>query len=192
MKLLMVKKDLNYTMAKICIMASGQGTNAQNIINYFKDKNLSVELIVTDKFCGALNVAKENGIDHTILVSWSSLIPIMKSYNPDLVVLAGFLKKVPKELLDEFKVINIHPSLLPKFGGKGMFGLNVHKSVIDSGDKESGITIHWVNSEYDKGEIIGQYKCDVGENDTPESLQNKIKELEMKYLPKVISELLTL
>lgn len=188
----MVKKDLNYTMAKICIMASGQGTNAQNIINYFKDKNLSVELIVTDKFCGALNVAKENGIDHTILVSWSSLIPIMKSYNLDLVVLAGFLKMVPKEFLDEFKVINIHPSLLPKFGGKGMFGLNVHKSVIDSGDKESGITIHWVNSEYDKGEIINQYKCDVDENDTPESLQNKIKELEMKYFPKVISELLTL
>jgi phosphoribosylglycinamide formyltransferase-1 len=186
----MVKKDLSYTMAKICIMASGQGTNAQNIINYFKEKDLSVELIITDKFCGALNVAKENGIDHTTLVSWSSLIPIVKSYNPDLVVLAGFLKMVPKEFLDEFKVINIHPSLLPKFGGKGMWGLNVHKSVIESGDKESGITIHWVNSEYDKGEIINQYKCDVDENETTESLQSKIKELEMRYFPKVISELL--
>lgn len=179
-------------MAKICIMASGQGTNAQNIINYFKGKNLSVELIVTDKFCGALNVAKENGIDHTTLVSWSSLIPIVKSYNPDLVVLAGFLKMVPKEFLDEFKVINIHPSLLPKFGGKGMWGLNVHKSVIESGDKESGITIHWVNSEYDKGQIIAQFSCDVYSSDTPEILQSKIKELEMEYFPKVISELLTL
>jgi len=188
----MVKKDLSYTMAKICIMASGQGTNAQNIINYFKEKDLSVELIITDKFCGALNVAKENGIDHTTLVSWSSLIPIVKSYNPDLVVLSGFLKMVPKEFLDEFKVINIHPSLLPKFGGKGMWGLNVHKSVIESGDKESGITIHWVNSEYDKGEIINQYKCDVDVNETAESLQSKIKELEMEYLPKVIGELLTL
>lgn len=188
----MVKKDLSYTMAKICIMASGQGTNAQNIINYFKGKNLSVELIVTDKFCGALNVAKENGIDHTTLVSWSSLIPIVKSYNPDLVVLAGFLKMVPKEFLDEFKVINIHPSLLPKFGGKGMWGLNVHKSVIESGDKESGITIHWVNSEYDKGQIIAQFSCDVYSSDTPEILQSKIKELEMEYFPKVISELLTL
>jgi phosphoribosylglycinamide formyltransferase-1 len=171
-------------------MASGQGTNAQNIINYFKEKDLSVELIITDKFCGALNVAKENGIDHTTLVSWYSLIPIVKSYNPDLVVLSGFLKMVPKEFLDEFKVINIHPSLLPKFGGKGMWGLNVHKSVIESGDKESGITIHWVNSEYDKGEIINQYKCDVDVNETAESLQSKIKELEMKHFPKVISELL--
>jgi phosphoribosylglycinamide formyltransferase-1 len=179
-------------MAKICIMASGQGTNAQNIINYFKEKDLSVELIITDKFCGALNVAKENSIDHTTLVSWSSLIPIVKSYNPDLVVLAGFLKMVPKEFLDEFKVINIHPSLLPKFGGKGMWGLNVHKSVIESGDKESGITIHWVNSEYDKGQIIAQFSCDVYSSDTPEILQSKIKELEMEYFPKVISELLTL
>lgn len=187
----MVKKDLSYTMAKICIMASGQGTNAQNIINYFKDKNLSVELIVTDKFCGALNVAKENGIDHTILINWSSLIPIMKSYNPDLVVLAGFLKMVPKEFLDEFKTINIHPSLLPKFGGKGMWGLNVHKSVIESGEVESGITVHWVNSEYDKGRIIAQFSCDVYSSDTPEILQSKIKELEMEYFPKVIGELLT-
>lgn len=179
-------------MAKICIMASGQGSNAQNIINYFKNKKSSVEFIVTDKFCGATNVAKENGIDHTILVNWSSLIPIIKSYNPDLVVLAGFLKMVPIEFLNEFKVINIHPSLLPKFGGRGMFGINVHKSVIESGEKESGITIHWVNSEYDKGEIIAQFSCKVDKSDTPEILQTKIKELEKKYFPKVINELLTL
>jgi len=177
-------------MAKICIMASGQGSNAENIINYFKEKNLSVELIVTDKFCGALNVAKENGIDHTILVSWSSLIPIVKSYNPDLVVLSGFLKMVPKEFLDEFKTINIHPSLLPKFGGHGMWGLNVHNAVIESGEVESGITIHWVNSEYDKGDIIAQFSCIVDLSDTPETLQSKIKELEMRYFPIVISKLL--
>jgi len=177
-------------MSNICIMASGQGTNAQNIINYFKGTDVRVNLIVTDKFCGATNVAKENGIDHTILINWQSIIPILKSYNPDLIVLAGFLKMVPIELLNEFKVINIHPSLLPKFGGKGMWGLNVHKEVINSNEKESGITIHWVNNEYDKGEIIAQYKCDVNETDTPKSLQDKIKELEMKYFPIVISSIL--
>ena len=103
----------------------------------------------------------------------------------------SFDEEVPKELLDEFKVINIHPSLLPKFGGKGMWGLNVHKSVIESGEVESGITVHWVNSEYDKGRIIAQFSCDVYSSDTPEILQSKIKELEMEYFPKVIGELLT-
>lgn len=186
----MVKKDLNYIMAKICIMASGQGTNAQNIINYFKGTDVHINLIITDKVCGATNVAKENGIDHTILVNWLQLISIVRGYNPDLVVLAGFLKMVPVEFLNEFKTINIHPSLLPKHGGAGMWGLNVHKSVIESGDKESGITIHFVNNEYDKGEIISQFKCDVNLDDTPETLQTKVKELEHKYFPKVIEKLL--
>jgi phosphoribosylglycinamide formyltransferase-1 len=171
-------------------MASGQGTNAQNIINYFKGSDINVNLIVTDKFCGATNVAKESSIDHTILVNWSQLISIVRGYNPDLVVLAGFLKKVPVDFLNEFKTINLHPSLLPKHGGDGMWGLNVHKSVIESGDKESGITIHWVNSEYDKGEIISQFKCDVDKNETPQSLQEKIKELEYKNFPKVIKEIM--
>lgn len=179
-------------MANICIMASGQGTNAQNIINYFKNTDINVNFIVTDKECGATQVAFENAIDHTIFFSWKSLINIVKNYNPDLVVLAGFLKQVPKEFLDEFKTINIHPSLLPKFGGKGMYGINVHKSVIESGEVESGITVHWVNSEYDKGQIIAQFYCDVYSSDTPEILQSKIKELEMEYFPKVIGELLAL
>lgn len=177
-------------MANICIMASGQGTNAQNIIKYFDKSDVNINFIVTDKFCGATNVAKENRIDHTTLVKWSSIITILKSYNIDLVILAGFIKLVPKEFLNEFKTINIHPSLLPKFGGKGMWGMNVHKSVIESGEKESGITIHWVNSEYDKGEIIYQHKCDVEISDTPETLRNKIKELEMKYFPEIISNVL--
>jgi len=172
-------------------MASGQGTNAKNIIDYFKDSDISVNFIITDKFCGATRVAYEYGIDHTILVDWKSIITILKKYNPDLVVLAGFLKLVPKEFLNEFKTINIHPSLLPKFGGKGMWGLNVHKSVIDAGEKESGITIHWVNGEYDKGEIIDQYKCVVCPDETPESLQKKIKKLEFEKLPKVIEQIIS-
>ncbi len=171
-------------------MASGKGSNAQNIINYFKGTCVNVSLIVTDSFCGATTVAKENGIDHVILTTWKSIIPILKGYNPDLVILAGFLKMVPDEFLNEFKTINIHPSLLPKFGGKGMWGMNVHKKVIESGESESGITIHWVNNEYDKGEIISQYKCVVDKEDTPETLQNKIKKLEHEYYPKVISDIL--
>jgi phosphoribosylglycinamide formyltransferase-1 len=178
-------------MSNICIMASGQGTNAQNIIDYFKGTDVHINLIVTDKFCGATNIAKENRIDHTILVNWSQLISIVKGYNPDLVVLAGFLKMVPVEFLNEFKTINIHPSLLPNHGGCGMWGLNVHRSVIESGDTETGITIHWVNNEYDKGKIISQFKCDVSQFDSPESLQTKVKELEHKYFPKVIEKLLS-
>jgi phosphoribosylglycinamide formyltransferase-1 len=139
-------------------MASGKGSNAQNIINFFKESDVNVNLIITDALCGATTVAKDNKIDHVILTNWKSIIPIIKGYNPDLVILAGFLKMVPTEFLNEFKTINIHPSLLPKFGGKGMWGLNVHKKVIESGESESGITIHWVNNEYDKGEIISQYK----------------------------------
>ncbi len=177
-------------MTNICIMASGKGSNAQNIINYFKGSGVNVSLIITDSFCGATTVAKENGIDHVILTTWESIIPILKGYNPDLVILAGFLKMVPTKFLNEFKTINIHPSLLPKFGGKGMWGMNVHKKVIESGESESGITIHWVNSEYDKGEIISQYSCSIDKQDTPETLQNKIKELECKYFPKTINDIL--
>ena len=177
-------------MGNICIMASGKGSNAQNIINFFKVSDVVVKLIVTDKLCGATTIGYNYGIDHIILIDWISITKLLKEYKIDLVVLAGFIKLVPKEFLDEFKTINIHPSLLPKFGGKGMWGLNVHKKVIDSGESESGITIHWVNSEYDKGEIISQYKCSVDKNETAETLQNKIKELEMKYFPKVISSIL--
>ena len=177
-------------MANICIMASGKGSNAENIIEYFKETDVVVKLIVTDKLCGATKIGYNYDIVHTILIDWKSITKLLKEYKIDLVVLAGFIKLVPKEFLDEFKTINIHPSLLPKFGGKGMWGLNVHKKVIDSGESESGITIHWVNSEYDKGEIISQYKCSVDKNETAETLQNKIKELEMKYFPKVISSIL--
>lgn len=177
-------------MANICIMASGKGSNAENIIKYFKETDVVVKLIVTDKLCGATTIGYNYGIDHTILIDWKSIARLLKEYKIDLVILAGFIKLVPKEFLDEFKTINIHPSLLPKFGGKGMWGLNVHKKVIDSGEKESGITVHWVNSEYDKGEIISQYKCSVEKNETVETLQNKIKELEIKYFPKVIASIL--
>jgi len=177
-------------MANICIMASGQGTNAKNIIEYFKGSDVNVNFIVTDKVCGASQVAFDYGIDHTIFVNWKSLISVLKEYKPNLVVLAGFLKLVSKEFLDEFRTVNIHPSLLPKFGGKGMYGLNVHKSVIESGEVESGITIHWVNSEYDKGDIIAQFSCEVEVTDNPETLQSKIKQLEKNHFPIVIEKLL--
>lgn len=187
----MVKKGLKFTMANICIFASGQGSNVKNIIEYFRDSNIHVNLIVTDRICDAIKVAENNNIENIILTDWIQLVTEIKKYQPDLIVLAGFIKLVPKLFLDEFKVVNIHPSLLPKFGGKGMWGLNVHKAVIESGDTQSGITIHWVNSEYDKGEIISQFKCQIIESDTPEVLQNKIKKLEKKYYPEVIKKLLS-
>lgn len=177
-------------MANICLMASGQGTNVENIINYFKGSDINVNFIATERICRASKIAFQNGIDHHTIINWNFFIRLLKGYKPDLVVLSGFLKLVPKEFLDEFKVINIHPSLLPKFGGKGMWGINVHKAVIQSGEKESGISIHWVNNEYDRGEIIAQFKCVVEKGETPETLQSKIKELEIKHFPEIIASIL--
>lgn len=177
-------------MANICIFASGQGSNAKNIIDYFKDTDVNISLVITDKICGATEVAKQNNIKHITISNWESVLETIKNYKIDLIVLAGFLKLVPIEILNQVKVINIHPSLLPKFGGKGMFGLNIHKSVIESGEKQSGITIHWVNSEYDKGQIIAQFSCQIDSLDTAEDLQSKIKQLEIKHFPKVIESLI--
>ena len=180
-------------MKKIIIFASGNGTNTQNIINYFRDSEVVVSKIICN-YSGAkvLDIARNENID-SIIISKSQLendiFNLLKQLEPDLIVLAGFLLKIPKSITDTFKIINLHPSLLPKFGGRGMWGMNVHKAVIESFEEESGITIHWVNENYDDGNIIKQYKCRVSEMDTPETLFEKIKELELNY-PSVIKSIL--
>ena len=187
-------------MNKIAIFASGSGTNASRLISYFKShKNISVELVVcnNDKAL-VLNKASESGVD-TLLISKSELqtsekiLSILISKEINFIVLAGFLLKVPEWLIENYtnKIINIHPSLLPKYGGKGMYGHNVHKSVLENSESESGITIHYVNKEYDKGQIIYQAKCRVDKEDTIETLSEKIHKLEYESLPKVVEELLT-
>ncbi len=181
-------------MTNICVFASGEGTNFENIVNHFSNSNLiNVSFLVSNKLdCGAVRKSQFLNIKHLIICddNLNNIIENLQSEKIELIVLAGYLKKIPKNLIDKFKIINIHPSLLPKFGGKGMYGMNVHKSVIDSGESESGITIHFVNEEFDKGEIISQYKCDVEKEDTPESLSIRVRNLELRYFPVEIEMLI--
>jgi phosphoribosylglycinamide formyltransferase-1 len=179
---------------KILIFASGNGTNTQNIINYFRDSDVVVSKIICN-YSGAkvLDIARIENIESIIIskdqLDTDAVLNLLKQLEPDLIVLAGFLLKMPKSITDIFKIVNLHPSLLPKFGGKGMYGMNVHKAVIESFEEESGITIHWVNENYDEGNIIKQYKCRVSDLDTPETLSEKIRELELNY-PSVIKSIL--
>ena len=181
-------------MKKIIIFASGNGTNTQNIINYFRSSEIVISKIICNySDAKVLDIAQNENIESIIIsenqLDSDDLLNLLKQLEPDLIVLTGFLLKIPKSITDIFKIVNIHPSLLPKFGGKGMWGMNVHKSVIESFEEESGITIHWVNENYDEGNIIKQYKCKVSDLDTPETLSEKIKHLELNY-PSVIKSIL--
>jgi phosphoribosylglycinamide formyltransferase 1 len=179
----------------IVIFASGEGSNTQKIIDYFRSsEKVNISLIVSNKAsANVLNRAKNNTIptlvlDRDLFYKGNTLIEELKSMQTDLIVLAGFLWMIPEQLIIAFpnKIINIHPSLLPKFGGKGMYGMHVHKAVIASNEKESGITIHIVNEQYDEGKIIAQHACSISENETVESLGEKIHKLEYEYFPKAI------
>lgn len=184
----------------VAIFASGEGTNAQTIIDYFKSsKNIKIALVVSNKStANVLNRAKNNNIP-TLLIDKHSfcetneIVDVLKNVKIDLIVLAGFLWMIPVNLVKAYpnKIVNIHPALLPKFGGKGMYGMNVHKAVIEAKEKESGISIHFVNEHYDEGKIIAQYKCEVLENDTADTLAEKIHQLEYNHFAKAIETLLT-
>ena len=184
----------------IAIFASGEGTNAQRIIDYFKNsEKIHIALVVSNKeTANVLNRAKTASIETYLLnkadfVENDTTIRFLKSKNIDLIVLAGFLWMIPENLVKAFpnKIINIHPALLPKFGGKGMYGMNVHNAVIQAKEQQSGISIHFVNEHYDEGEIISQHTCTVSENDTPESLAIKIHELEYEFFPIAIEKVLS-
>lgn len=190
---------IDYRMKKIAIFASGSGSNAENIINYFKNDTENVVKIV---FCNkpdayVLERAKRLSVPTFVFgreeFSHSDLVlNELKRLDIDLIVLAGFLWKVPDAIIDAYpdRVINIHPALLPSYGGKGMYGMKVHEAVIAAGEKESGITIHHVNNHYDEGAIIFQAKCEIVPGDTPESLATKVHALEYEHFPRVIKELL--
>ncbi len=187
-------------MINIAIFASGEGTNAENLFTYFNnDKRVKIKLVFTNnEHAGVIARAEKHKknvqiISKTALLEYTEqIIEFLETENIDLIVLAGFLLKIPEALVKAYpnKIINIHPSILPKFGGKGMFGNHVHKAVLEAKEIESGITIHYVNEEFDKGEIILQAKCAVNENETLESLNKKIRTLELEYLPKAIEKLL--
>ncbi|MFJ1472639.1 phosphoribosylglycinamide formyltransferase [Capnocytophaga cynodegmi] len=186
-------------MKKIIIFASGSGSNAERIATFFKDdKNIQVSLILSNNpKAGVLERAKRLQIpsivfDRQAFYHSEIVLDIIQSQNPDLIILAGFLWKFPENIIKNFpnKIINIHPSLLPKYGGKGMYGGFVHQSVIENREPESGITIHYVNENYDEGTIIFQTQTEVSANDTPETLAEKIHQLEYEHFPKVIASLL--
>ena len=187
-------------MTNIAIFASGGGTNAENLFQYFNnDKRVKIKLVVTNNEKAGVIEKAERYKKNVQLISKTALneytdkiIEFLHTENIDFIVLAGFLLKIPEAFIKAFpnKIINIHPSLLPKYGGKGMYGAFVHEAVIANQESKSGITIHFVNEEYDKGEIILQKECALNSNDTPESLAKKIHELEMEFLPKAIETLL--
>ena len=186
-------------MKRIVIFASGSGSNAENIIKYFqKNKLAKVTLVLSNKSAANVLVrAKKLSVpsktfNKSELINSDRIANILRNESPDLVVLAGFLLKFPKTILKDFpnKVINIHPALLPKYGGKGMYGMLVHESVVKNKESETGITIHYVNENYDEGTIIFQKSFQLSENDTSESVAHKIHELEYEFLPKVIEEIL--
>lgn len=182
---------------KIAIFGSGSGTNAENIMQYFNG-NLSIEvaLVLSNKADAyILERARLHHIPSAVFTKTDfnntvELLSLLKEHEVDFIVLAGFLLQIPVDLIHAYpnKIINIHPALLPKYGGKGMYGDRVHEAVIASGDKFSGITIHYIDEHYDSGSIIFQAKCDVLTTDTPNDLATRIHALEYKYFPKVIED----
>ncbi len=186
-------------MKNIAIFASGNGTNAERIINYFKESEIAqVDVVLTNKSdAGVIKKAHSLFVDvhifaRDVFYNSNKILEILAQYNVDLIVLAGFLWLVPKNILDKYEnnIVNIHPALLPEYGGKGMYGVRVHKAVIAAGDTKSGITIHKVNKHYDEGQILFQAKVDIESDETPDSLAGKIHLLEYEHFPKVIEKLL--
>lgn len=186
-------------MKRLILFASGSGTNAENIMNFFRHSNVvKVVAVMTDNAKAGV-IERANKYDVPVLIfdkaqlnNPENLLQKCKLLKPDLIVLAGFLKLIPMHFVNQFpkKIINIHPALLPKYGGKGMYGMHVHEAVVANGESKSGITIHYVNEHFDEGEIIMQQSVEVSRDDDAESVAKKIHHLEYKYLPLAIEEVL--
>ncbi|EAR02928.1 phosphoribosylglycinamide formyltransferase [Maribacter sp. HTCC2170] len=186
-------------MKNIVLFASGSGSNVENIVQHFQEStNVTIAMVLTNKRdakvldrCNRLNI-RSLYFNRTAFQHTDCVLDLLKSVKPDLIVLAGFLWKIPEKIIRAFpnKIINIHPALLPKYGGKGMYGDNVHKAVKEQGETETGITIHYVNENYDEGAIIHQAKTKVTSNDKVEDIASKVHALEYEHFPKVIEQLL--
>lgn len=187
-----------FMLLRIALFASGSGSNAENIVHYFShNPGFSFPLIISNKPDAFIHSrAKQLNIpsftfSREDFTDGEKILSLLELYNIDCIVLAGFLLKIPQSLILAFpqKIINIHPALLPKHGGKGMYGMKVHQAVSETGDTESGITIHYVNANYDEGSIIFQTTCPVFPSDTPETIAEKVHALEYEYFPKVIEDI---
>jgi len=182
----------------ILIFASGNGSNAENIITYFQNKAIDINwmIITNNSNAGIIQRSIKMGIPFLVFNKKdfyeNMFLKKISLINPKLIILAGFLLKIPENLIKKFnnKIINIHPSLLPKYGGKGMYGMNVHNEVIKNREAESGISIHYVNNQYDEGKIIFQKSTKIIYPSNAENLSKKIHELEMKYFPEIIEKLI--
>lgn len=184
--------------SKIAIFASGSGSNAENIVNYFAGSSkFDFPIILSNKIDAYVHQRAKKLNIPTITFSREDfnngikVLELLAQYNIDYIILAGFLLKIPAALIQAYpnKIINIHPALLPKFGGKGMYGDKVHQAVVQSGESESGITIHYVNENYDEGNIIFQAKCPVNASDNADDVASKVHALEYEHFPKVIDNL---
>jgi phosphoribosylglycinamide formyltransferase 1 len=193
--------DVNSQKSKvrIAVFASGAGSNAEKLIHYFKDSELAtVALVVCNKpEAGVITIAQREAVPVLLIEKeqffrGDGYVPQLKQQGIDFVVLAGFLWKIPQTLITAYpkRIVNIHPALLPKFGGKGMYGQYVHEAVLNAGEMESGITIHFVDEHYDNGDIIFQTACPILPGDKPGDIAQRIHHLEHAYYPKVIGDLL--
>lgn len=186
-------------MKRIVIFASGSGTNAEQIILHFKNNNQGNVVGVLSNNLHAKVLEKAKNYDVATFsfdkseLSDGTVLKMVDDLQPDLIVLAGFLLKFPSDIISKYpdSIINIHPALLPKYGGKGMYGMNVHKAILENKEKETGITIHYVNEHYDEGGIIFQQSVNIEDCITPEEIANKVHQLEHKYFPVTIEKLIT-
>ncbi len=187
-------------MKRIAIFASGNGTNAENIMQYFSarpEAGKVVVLLCNNEGAGVLERAKKFGVETVTfkkseMENGTKVEDVLKEKEVDFVVLSGFMLKIPEKLVEMYprKMVNIHPALLPNYGGKGMYGHHVHEAVIAAGEKESGITIHYANEKYDSGDILFQAKCEVKADDTPDTLAARVHELEYRWFPEVIDKVM--
>ena len=191
-------EEIHTKMKNIVLFASGNGSNAEEIIKFFKNSEIGKVVAIFSNKAEAkvLDRAKNHNIPSVVFnktqLNEGFVLEQLHSFQPDLIVLAGFLLKFPESILKEYpKVINIHPALLPKYGGKGMYGMNVHQAVLGNKEKETGITIHYVNEHYDEGEFIFQKAVNIEDCKTAEEIANKVHELEHQYFPEVIGKLIT-
>lgn len=187
-----------YMTHKIALFASGSGSNAENIVRYFSGNDkFHFPIVISNKAEAYVHErAAKLGIPSVTFAfadfkSGEKIVELLRKYEIDYIVLAGFLLKIPSSILEAFpdKIINIHPALLPKHGGKGMYGHHVHEAVVQDGDTESGITIHYVNEHYDEGNVIFQAKCPVLPGDTADDVANKVHALEYEFFPKIIDQI---
>lgn len=186
-------------MKRIAVFASGSGSNAENIVKFFRNNDLArVTIILSNKKDAyVLERAQQLGVpslsfNREDFYNSDKIVRALEEQKIDLVVLAGFLWLVPQSLIEKYdgRIVNIHPALLPKYGGKGMFGMNVHNAVVAEKETETGITIHYVNGRYDEGNVIFQAKVSVNPSDTPEIVADKVHHLEYEHFPKIVEKLI--